>query len=53
MIPTENENGSVLFHHDSKKVTVKGAVISYHLGGGGSDDFGGDHLIFRRTEGGL
>ena len=22
-------------------------------GGGGSEDFGGDHLIFRRTEGGI
>ena len=30
----------------------KGPVIIYHLGGGGSEDFGGDHLIFRRTEGG-
>ena len=32
----------------------KGPVIIYHLGGGGgvSGDFGGDHLIFRRTEGG-
>ena len=30
--------------------SYKGPVIIYHLGG--SEDFGGDHLIFRRTEGG-
>ena len=37
---------------------AKGPVIIYHLGGGGgggggSEDFGGDHLIFKRTEGGI
>ena len=32
---------------------AKGPVIIYHLGGGGGEDFGGDHLIFRRTEGGI
>ena len=31
----------------------KGPVIIYHLGegGGGAEDFGRDHLLFRRTEG--
>ena len=33
--------------------SFKGPVIIYHLGGGGSEDFGGEHLIFRRTEGGI
>ena len=33
----------------------KGPVIIYHLGGGGGGvgGFWGDHLIFRRTEGGI
>ena len=32
-------------------VISKGPVIIYRLGG--SEGFGGDHLIFRRTEGGI
>ena len=42
-------NGSVF-------TALKGPVIIYHLGRGGeggSEDFWGDHLIFRRTEGGI
>ena len=31
---------------------TKGPVIIYCLWGGGGD-FGGDHLIFRRTKGGI
>ena len=33
----------------------KGPVIIHLLGGGGweSEDFGGDHLTFRRTGGGI
>ena len=30
-----------------------GHYLSPGGGGGGSEDFGGDHLIFRRTEGGI
>ena len=38
----------------SKPATqAKGPVIIYQPGGGGLEDFGGDHLIFRRPEGGI
>ena len=30
-----------------------GPVITYRRGAGGAEDFRGDHLIFRRTKGGI
>ena len=40
----------------SSLLISRGPVIIYHLmggGGGGAEDFGRDHLIFRRTKGGI
>ena len=37
----------------SRETQIRDRSLFITWGGGGSEDFGGDHLIFRRTEGGI
>ena len=42
-----------LFRNGFFSIRDQSLFITWGGGGGGSEDFGGDHLIFRRTDGGI